>query len=202
MKIDENPRAPPKYTEYNTAIVESPKNEPVGARSFPETKRLSSVKLSALQFGAATAPQILDAANWFLRIFWIVAYIGLTAVFAIQFSTLVRLFLSYPVQTDFTIVRSSAATFPAVTVCNNNPVRKSLLEKVRNYVDLAALDDFVESEMLASVVDDLDIEGLSWVCDEEDEAECAEDKVSSSSSITWKASPISGVLVIWFVRID
>ena len=102
----------------------------------------------------------------------------LTGVFLWQFSILVQQYLSYPVQTDLTIVRSSAATFPAVTVCNNNPVKKGLVAKVKNYADLAALDDFVESEMLAAVVDDLDIGGVTWDCDS-DEAECVEDKVEN-----------------------
>ena len=82
MQIDNfHPRAPPKYNEFPTTIVESPKSNSMGGTQSnleQSYQRISSVKLSALQFGGATAPQIMDAANWFLRIFWIIAYIGLS----------------------------------------------------------------------------------------------------------------------------
>ena len=53
-------------------------------------------------------------------------------------------YLNYPVSIEIEIVSKPALEFPAVTVCNENPVRKSLVGRLYYYNDLMLLDDFVK----------------------------------------------------------
>ena len=45
---------------------------------------------------------------------------------------------------EIEIVSKPALEFPGVTVCNENPVKKSLVEGLWFYSDLSLLDDFVK----------------------------------------------------------
>ena len=49
-------------------------------------------------------------------------------------SVLVTSYLAYEVDTQITLVKSTESTFPSVTVCNSNPLRKSLISKLTKYV--------------------------------------------------------------------
>ncbi|XP_063712493.1 uncharacterized protein LOC134840541 isoform X2 [Symsagittifera roscoffensis] len=158
-----------KHLEKDDFYGPVPKSSDTRASDASQSSngRMPEVRSSCMAFVEAVGPQVPGAANWYLRIFWVLAYIGLTAVFIIQFINLVDLYLQYKVDTSLSLVRSTSATFPAITLCNNSPVKKSKLEKIRRYSDLAMLDDYVESEMMQSVEEDFDID-LPYSCDPND----------------------------------
>ena len=93
-----------------------------------------------VEMGNGLFPQVLEAANMLLRMFWLVAYFALFVAFAIQMYTLTTEYLSFNVDTFFEVVQRSHAEFPSVTVCNANSVRKSTLSRITKYKQLVELD--------------------------------------------------------------
>ena len=101
------------------------------------------MKESARRLQDATAAQTGPSTeDCVMRIVWILAYIGLFLVFCYQTSELGRKYLHYPTKVEIEIVSRSNLDFPAVTVCNNNPIRKSLIGRIRDHEDLILLDDY------------------------------------------------------------
>ena len=102
------------------------------------------VKQSAQRLQDATAPQTGSGTeDNFMRIVWILAYIGLFLIFCFQTTTLGLKYLGFPTQVEIEIISRSSLDFPAVTVCNNNPVRKSLIGRMQTHRDLILLEDYV-----------------------------------------------------------
>ena len=95
-----------------------------------QNKRWRAMRTALGISGDALIPQIVGAANVFWVLFWVVCYAILSCVFLYQMVTLVGSFLDYKVDTQISIVRNTEATFPSITVCNSNPVRKSIISKV------------------------------------------------------------------------
>ncbi|XP_028408122.1 amiloride-sensitive sodium channel subunit gamma-like [Dendronephthya gigantea] len=72
------------------------------------------------------------------RIFWVVAVLGATGMFAFQVADLFKLFLARPVQTSVTVALEKKLKFPAVTICNLNMIKKSKMGSL----PLELFDDF------------------------------------------------------------
>ena len=53
-------------------------------------------------------------------------------------------YYKYPLTIEIEIISKPALEFPAVTVCNENPVRKSYVGRLWFYQDLMLLDDHVK----------------------------------------------------------
>ena len=124
-------------TKQTEVIPDAPSNK-------EKTSKFSHFKDSALRLQDATAPQTGPSnSNWMIRSLWILAYIGLFAVFVLQTITLGQKFQSYPTDVSITIVSEPKMDFPAVTVCNENPIRRSLLQRIRKYQELILLEDYV-----------------------------------------------------------
>jgi hypothetical protein len=122
-------------------------------------------------FAEATIPQIVAGWSRIITIFWIIAYLGLAIGFSYYMSRLVQKYLNYPVTTTLTITKQDVVDFPAVTVCNNNPLRKSVIEKLTNYTDLAHLDAYVGSELMTEIAEEFDLE---FSCDERGLEKCGD----------------------------
>ena len=90
----------------------------------------------------ALVPQ-LGVARKFSKIVWLVIYLGLMGVFLYSFEKMVEKYLDYPTTNQLMIETEANLTFPAVTVCNENPVRKSMIGRYRKFRDLVILDDYV-----------------------------------------------------------
>ena len=90
----------------------------------------------------AVVPQ-LGVARKFSKIVWLVIYLGLIGVFLYSFAKMVEKYMDYPTTNTLLIETEANLTFPAVTVCNENPVRKSMIGRYRKLRDLVVLDDYV-----------------------------------------------------------
>ena len=111
---------------------------------FTKVPKNEQFKESVLRLQDATAPQTgLATENLIMRSMWVLAYIGLFLVFCFQTNQLRAKYFDYPTKIEIQIITKSNLPFPAVTVCNNNPVRKSLLGRIRDQEDLILLDDYV-----------------------------------------------------------
>ena len=84
-------------------------------------------------FLSATMPQVIAASSC-ISLIWGVFYFCFLAVLVWQALLTVKDYFSYPVNVEFTIeTDSNFLAFPAVTVCNNNIVKKSYVARIPKY---------------------------------------------------------------------
>ena len=102
---------------------------------------------SASQLRDATVPQFARE-HKIVKLIWLLIYIGLFLTFSYSFYEITTKYFSYPTLIEIEIVSKPRLEFPAVTVCNENPVRKSLIGRIKEYSDLLILDDYVKQSML------------------------------------------------------
>ncbi|XP_054756186.2 amiloride-sensitive sodium channel subunit beta-like [Lytechinus pictus] len=72
--------------------------------------------------GAHGIPNIQRASNLWRRLIWVLLFCGGVSVVVWQVTTLIITFFSFGVDVNIDYVRQRAIKFPAVTVCNLNPV--------------------------------------------------------------------------------
>ena len=111
-------------------------------------RRQEVLSESAAQLRDATVSQI-GREGKFLKLFWLLIYIGLFLLLSVSLNQIVIKYFSYPTLIEIEIVSKPMLEFPAVTVCNENPVRKSLVRRIRKYNDLLVLDDYVKNSLQA-----------------------------------------------------
>ena len=144
-------------------------------------------------------PQVV-AASSFASLIWLAFYLFFFSILALQAFLTLQDYYSYPVNVEFSIETSSTSLeFPAVTVCNNNIVRKSSIARIPKYAELASLSDFVYQQILPEANRDhrhLFSLGLhqcnddpstwipkSWVCDgKQDCSDSSDESVELCSS--------------------
>ncbi|XP_038078588.1 amiloride-sensitive sodium channel subunit alpha-like [Patiria miniata] len=78
--------------------------------------------------GAHGIPNIKRAPNNFRKIFWTALFLTGVAMFIWQTSWLVTRYYSYGVDTKMEISSDRMVEFPAVTICNLNPIKSDFLE--------------------------------------------------------------------------
>ena len=145
-----------------------------GVAELKKSKR-AHFKTALVNSGDALIPEVVGSQNGFWVLFWVLAYLGLTAVFIFQMSTLITSYLEFKVDTQTSIVRNTESTFPSVTVCNSYPVRKSIISKVTKYQGLGNLDAFVTSTMYSTVAADV---GMSFA------ASCSDGELQCPDSVS------------------
>ena len=86
---------------------------------------------------------ILSRKTVFRKFLWIISFFGLSAFAVYQLYNIISLYTSYPTQTNMELNFKPLA-FPAITICNMNPIRRSqaqylnlpLLTKILNGVSV------------------------------------------------------------------
>ena len=119
-------------------------NEQLNEQKGQDVKTSAEVlQKSSIRLREAIVPQVGET-NKLFSVVWVLIYVGLFAAFVITFYDLVDKYTKYPKSVDFSIETSSEGLeFPGVTICNENPVRKSVIGRLRKYSDLLTLDEFV-----------------------------------------------------------
>jgi len=64
------------------------------------------------------------------KCYWIFALSVMTGGMLFSVCALTKTYLSYPVKVDISVRREKQLVFPAVTICNMSPVKKSALDTV------------------------------------------------------------------------
>ncbi|XP_041464721.1 amiloride-sensitive sodium channel subunit gamma-like isoform X2 [Lytechinus variegatus] len=82
--------------------------------------------------GAHGIPNIQRASNLWRRLIWVLLFCGGVSVVVWQVTTLIITFFNFGVDVNIDYVRQRAINFPAVTVCNLNPVPLSKTGYVLN----------------------------------------------------------------------
>ena len=132
----------------------------------PEIKMSISQKLvrkAIRRLRDALLPQVGGTRKAF-RIIWVLIYIGLMTVFLCSFFQLTEKYFNYPTTNDMTLTTETHLEFPAVTVCNENPVRKSMIGRYRKFRDLIRLDKYVTSYVDTTIKDYGSIEEETYNC--------------------------------------
>ncbi|XP_033760708.1 acid-sensing ion channel 5-like [Pecten maximus] len=71
-------------------------------------------------------PKILTSKNRLLKVFWLVVFLGTSAYLCLQMYALFEDYYSYPIETTVSL-KFNAIQYPAVSFCNMNPLKKSML---------------------------------------------------------------------------
>ena len=95
----------------------------------------------------AIMPQVGGTHKTF-RYIWILIYLGLMATFSYSLYRIIDKYRKYPTNMEITIVSASWLEFPAVTICNENPVQKSLISRLKLHKDLKYLDNYIHNHVL------------------------------------------------------
>jgi len=91
--------------------------------------RLDQVRDFCADTSAHGLGQVAAARVWPARLFWMAIFISASVISVYQISLSIALYLEYPTKTDFSVVIKEQLRFPAVTVCNINPYKKSEIYK-------------------------------------------------------------------------
>ena len=84
-------------------------------------------------FLSATMPQVI-ATSSLISLIWAACYLFFLAVLVFQAVLTVKEYYTYPVNVELTIqAKTKFLKFPAVTVCNNNIVKKSYISRIPKY---------------------------------------------------------------------
>ena len=113
---------------------------PSEEKSEKFTKR-EMILMSTQDLFSSVMPQLSLGSTGLISILWALAYLFFTGIFAFQtYETMVEYF-SHPVVVSITLEKSDQPVdFPAVTVCNNNPLRRSMVSRISFMEGLAFLD--------------------------------------------------------------
>ncbi|XP_072166419.1 epithelial sodium channel subunit alpha-like [Diadema setosum] len=117
----------------------------VGSRgSEVESRSPSTVTALLSEFATTTTahgiPNIYSARSIIEKIFWTLAFLVCLGVFLWQSQTLIAEYLSFPYTTRTDIITSSSLLFPAITICNVNMMRRSMMINTR-FEGLLKLDE-------------------------------------------------------------
>ena len=94
-------------------------------------------------FLSATMPQIVTASSLIISLIWTLFYLAFLTVLALQTFLTVKDYISYPINAKITIITTNSLVFPAVTMCNNNVVKKNYIARIPKYRELASLSEIV-----------------------------------------------------------
>ncbi|KAL4239590.1 amiloride-sensitive sodium channel [Mactra antiquata] len=118
----ENSKLKPSFFD----IVKKAAHEKPREESFKDT--LKDLAESSSLHGI---PKIVSSRQIAVKVLWCLLFIATASVLTYQLYNLFRTYYSYPIQTSVSL-EFSAIPYPAISICNMNPVRKSKLEQVKS----------------------------------------------------------------------
>ena len=90
--------------------------------------------------GAPGIPNILKAKNTYRKCFWLLVVLGSLGTLIAHCVTSFKNYLEYKVTVNVDIIYEPMLAFPAVTICNLNPVRYSILDKFHGLDNLLGME--------------------------------------------------------------
>ena len=105
------------------------------ANSKPDAKDLDSINGLLLDFSGVTTahgiPRIITGKSTFSKLFWLTMTLTALGAFAWQGSLVIADYSRFPYITQIDKITKTELTFPAVTVCNTNRMRRSAMVGTR-----------------------------------------------------------------------
>ncbi|XP_035700287.1 uncharacterized protein LOC118432774 [Branchiostoma floridae] len=112
-------------------------------------QRKKDIKTMTKEFCTTTTAhgisRVAEANTVRSRIIWTAILISCVTLFVYQAAILIKAYFEYPVNVDIKVVDNNKLTFPSVTVCNNNRLRRSMLRGTRHGA-LLELDERTEND--------------------------------------------------------
>ena len=99
-----------------------------------------------LDCSAHGIPRIISSTNFRRKIFWLVSVLISASFLCFQIWTLFLEVSSHPISVNIQIEHQKAIRFPAVTLCNSNKLKFSMVEKLNGDFDLHKTIVFTEME--------------------------------------------------------
>lgn len=96
-----------------------------------ESRHLTAVKHFASHTGIHSVGSIADARSSLRRVLWACVLMAALAVYIYQVHEMVLKYMAHPVKTTTTVDYKMPMDFPAVTICNLNPIKGSVLRSKR-----------------------------------------------------------------------
>ncbi|XP_078661850.1 uncharacterized protein LOC144905918 [Branchiostoma floridae x Branchiostoma belcheri] len=162
-------------------------------------QRKKDIKTMTKDFCATTTAhgvsRVAEADTTRSRIIWTVILITCITLFVYQSAILIKSYFEYPVNVDIKVVDNKKLTFPSVTVCNNNRLRKSKLSGSR-HGSLLELDERTERDVrdyLGLVPVDMGMPGFVIGTEGEDETYDEDFEVADLSDENSDASSVCRV---------
>ncbi|XP_070576211.1 uncharacterized protein [Ptychodera flava] len=112
---------------------------------FPDANKASIYAVGKnflLNTTAHGVPRLAASNNFHKRLLWFIIICGSMTAFIVQTCFLVDTFLKYRVTNKITIVTKTSMTFPTVTICNTNKVRRSAIAD-SPHRDVLVIDDAI-----------------------------------------------------------
>ncbi|XP_078580927.1 uncharacterized protein LOC144864593 [Branchiostoma floridae x Branchiostoma japonicum] len=113
-------------------------------------QRKKDIKTMTKEFCTTTTAhgisRVAEADTVRSRIIWTAILITCVTLFVYQAAILIKAYFEYPVNVDIKVVDNNKLTFPSVTVCNNNRLRRSMLRGTRHGA-LLELDERTERDV-------------------------------------------------------
>ena len=93
-----------------------------------EHSRLDHVRDFCANTTAHGLARVAVAKSWPARLFWIVIITFASTICVVQIGRSVQAYFEYRTKTDIFLVNKEQYRFPAVTICNINPFKRSKIE--------------------------------------------------------------------------
>ena len=133
-------------TNVNWVTPANPEN-PQNVEKSTRAKNHEASKVTE-NFVMSTMPQIFTHSRGF-SVLWALAYLIFITILVYQAIETAVDFFSHPVNVQVSLESNSISLpFPAITVCNNNVIKKSQIRRMTRYQELANLDDVIYQMVL------------------------------------------------------
>lgn len=140
-----DPQAEDPFNATSTGMVSAIFGENPLGRGVPKQRQHpvnQDVAISALinsrlaTTGAHGIPNIMRALNLVRRITWAVLFLFSVTIAMSQWQVLIMKYFEYDVATNVDLVRKRETVFPAITLCNMNPIANpSVVPSLKDYLD-------------------------------------------------------------------
>ncbi|KAL5007618.1 hypothetical protein ScPMuIL_016424, partial [Solemya velum] len=116
-----------RYALMNKVGDES-KNEPTTCQTPTLKERLVHLADTTSLHGI---PRVVSYTRWYRKLIWLLLVLTVVCYLIVQLNELYQVFMRSPIKTSVSMEYQPAMSFPAVTLCNVNPIRKSKNEEYR-----------------------------------------------------------------------
>ncbi|XP_074650199.1 epithelial sodium channel subunit beta-like [Tubulanus polymorphus] len=125
--------------------------------------------------------------SWFRKIIWLALTLAAVSYLVITLASFVKTYKTHPVKTDVSYEYQTELRFPAVTICNVNPIRLSKIKSLskENYFDTELTEILEEDETGSTNLQDVASKIWNKIKDEYDDDDEEDDEQTTATTASW-----------------